>query len=290
MKTRSLRPRVSGAASRRVFALIPRPDLGGRRWIRTKALARAARGVLAVLGVLSVLSTLAVPLLHAQSPEPTPSAPSARPVIVTTVTEDVEIVPDRASLTFAVETHAKTAAAAGADNARIQTAVLDALKRLGVAAAQLRTSGLSINPEYEYPREGGRPTLIGYQATNSVRVEVRQLAQVGTLIDAGLAKGATNVGALQFFASNTEAAEREALRNAVARARADADAIADAAGARVLALIQVTVLTGPDSRPMAELGGAMVMRASAAEAQTPIETGSLKVRVTIEAKFTFGPR
>jgi uncharacterized protein YggE len=253
-------------------------------------LVRSPRQSVVVFAALFASMAVAVQPLHAQSPDPATPAPAQRPMIVTTVREEVEVVPDRATLTFAVETHAKTAAGAGAENARIQSAVLDALKRLGVAAAQLRTSGLSINPEYEYPREGGRPILTGYQAVNSVRVEIRQLSQVGALIDAGLAKGATNVGALQFFASNTEAAEREALRNAVARARADADAIAEAAGARVVALVQVTVLSGQGTQPMPEMVGAMAMRARAADAQTPIETGSLKVSATIEARFVFGPK
>ena len=213
------------------------------------------------------------------------------PRIVTTATEEVEIAPDRAVLTFTVETRARTAAAAGTENARIQAAVLDTLRKIGIASAQLRTQGVSINPEYEYPREGGRPTVIGYQAQNSIQVEVRQIALIGTVIDAGLSRGATNVGGLRFFAASTEAATREAMRKAVLRARADADAIADAAGGRVVGLLEIISNPGSSGPIVPMMVSTMSARAAGTmDAPTPIETGVLKVTVSIEARFSFAPR
>ena len=55
--------------------------------------------------------------------------------------ESVEVTPDRATITVAVETREKSAAGAGALNARIQTAVLDSLKRLGIAEAVAQAAG-----------------------------------------------------------------------------------------------------------------------------------------------------
>lgn len=213
------------------------------------------------------------------------------PMIITAATEEVEIAPDRAVLTFSVETRGRTAAAAGTENARIQAAVLDTLRKVGIASAQLRTQGVSINPEYEYPREGGRPTVVGYQAQNSIQVEVRQIALIGTVIDAGLSRGATNVGGLRFFASSTEAATREAMRKAVTRARADADAIADAAGGRIGGVISITAHPGSTDPIMPEMVSSMAVRgAQKMDTPTPIETGVLKVIVSIEARFTFTAR
>ena len=213
------------------------------------------------------------------------------PQIITMATEEVEISPDRANIVLAVETRAKTAAAAGAENARIQSAVIDTLRKLGILPAQLRTQGLSIQPEYEYPRDGGRPTIIGYQARNGVQAEIRDIARVGSVIDAGLARGATSVGALRFFASNTEVAGREALRKAMARARADADAVAEAAGGRITGLIEVRVRPNNPGVFAAEVMGATAMRlVRASDEPTPIESGSLTVGVNIEARFRFAPR
>jgi uncharacterized protein YggE len=232
--------------------------------------------------------------LSAQTPAPggpqTATSAPAVPRIVTSASEDVEVTPDRAVITFSVETRARTAAAAGTENARLQTAVLDTLRRLGIASAQLRTQGVSINPEYEYPKEGGRPTVVGYQAMNSIQVEVRQVAQIGPVIDAGLNRGATNVGGLRFFASSTEAATRDALKKAVAKARADADAIAEAAGGRITGVIQIS--SSPNTPlPMQEMAPMLTMRAmDKSAAPTPIETGTLRFTVSVEAIFVFSMR
>ena len=244
-------------------------------------------GVLAPTFVM-MASLLAAPL-SAQGTA-TPVSAIAPPRIITTATEEVEIAPDRAVLTFTVETRGRTAAAAGTENARIQAAVLDTLRRVGIASAQLKTQGVSINPEYEYPREGGRPTVVGYQAQNSIQVEVRQIALIGTIIDAGLSRGATNVGGLRFFASSTESATREAMRRAVQRARADADVIAEAAGGRVTGLIEIVANPGSVGPVQREMVMAVAMRADAPSMSTPIESGVLKVIVTVEARFTFVAR
>lgn len=245
-----------------------------------------------MLDLRSLRPFAAAAILHAsvvgaQSPVPAPQPPR----VVTSATEEVEITPDRAVLTFTVETRARTAAAAGIENARIQSAVLDTLRKLGIASAQLRTQGVSINPEYEYPKEGGRPTVVGYQAQNSIQAELRQVTTIGSVIDAGLSRGATNVGGLRFFASSTEAATREALRKAVARARADADVIAEAAGGRIGGVIEIVANPLGGGPVFADMVSPMLMRsAEKASVPTPIESGVLKVSVSVEARFTFVAR
>lgn len=240
---------------------------------------------------LILAATVAAPsFLPCQTPAQASPPVAPPPMIITTATEEVEIAPDRAVLTFSVETRGRTAAAAGTENARIQAAVLDTLRKVGIASAQLRTQGVSINPEYEYPREGGRPTVVGYQAQNSIQVEVRQIALIGTVIDAGLSRGATNVGGLRFFASSTEAATREAMRKAVIRARADADAIADAAGGRVSGVISISAHPGSADPIVPEMATMAVRGLQKMDTPTPIESGVLKVIVSIEARFLFGLR
>lgn len=254
--------------------------------------ARPSRFLL-LCGALWVAATVALsrPADAQASSGAGPGVGELVPQIVTSATEEVEISPDRAMIVFAVETRAKTAAAAGSENARIQAAVLDTLRRLGILPAQLRTQGISIQPEYEYPRDGGRPTVVGYQARNSVQAEIREITRVGPVIDAGLARGATSVGALRFFASSTEQAEREALRKAMQRARAAADAVAEAAGGRIIGLLEGVVRPDDQGRGAPEAMSAMNVRSlSSSDQPTPIESGSLTVRVSVEARFRFAPR
>ncbi|MFM8567301.1 MAG: SIMPL domain-containing protein [Gemmatimonadota bacterium] len=244
--------------------------------------------VLATAAALPILlgAQSAVPLTAAPITPPRVAAPTGQ--IVVSATEEVEVTPDRARLTLAIETRAHTAAQAGSDNARIQTAILDTLAKLGIPAAQLQTVGVSVQPEYEYPTQGGRPIVVGYVARNGVRAELRRIALIGTVMDAGLAKGANRVDGLEFFASNTEQVRRDALKAAVQRARLDADAMATAAGGRIVGVIELT--TGAPVTPQMEFGPQLMMArgAAAADTPTPIEAGTIKVVVTVVARFAYG--
>ncbi len=243
--------------------------------------------------VLSLTVTAcATPAVAAQSTVPAvpqTSQGAQTPQIHTSATEFVEITPDRAVVSLSVETRGRTAAAASAENARIQTAVLDSLRRLGIPSRDIRTQGLSVMPEYQYPRDGGRPTVIGYQARNTIQVELVADEKVGAIIDAALAKGVTSVGGLHFFAKETEAARQEAMRKAVARARADAEAIASAAGGSLGAIIElVSSSDTPDPRPM-NYAPMLMARQERADASTPVEPGVVRITAVISAKFAFIP-
>jgi len=235
------------------------------------------------LMVATVVTAMAcAPIAHAQPPAaPTPVPP---PQIHTSAMEEVDVTPDRATIVLSVETRGKTAAAAGAQNASIQASVLDTLRKLGIDRKQIRTQGIHLSPEYEYPKDGGRPTVVGYQARNSVEVELHQIAQVGTAIDAGLAKGATSVGGLRFTASNIEEARREALGKAITRARADAAAIATAAGGSLGSILEITANAGLESpQPFGE--SVLMMRAAKADSATPVEAGQIKVSANVTMRF-----
>jgi uncharacterized protein YggE len=213
----------------------------------------------------------------AQRPDP------VRPILTVSASAEVELVPDRATLGVAVETRGRTAAEAASANARLQTAVIDAIKAAGVPAAQIRTAALAVSPEYQYPEGGGRPTVVGYQATNRVTVEVREIARTGAIIDAVLAKGATNVDGPRFSASDPSPARKAALEQAVRKARAEAEAVAAAAGVRLGGVLEIST----DEAPVEVQAEAAMMRVramSAAQA-TPIESGTLTVRASVTLKF-----
>jgi uncharacterized protein YggE len=243
------------------------------------------RSLLALAG----LSLAACSCTHAAQPPQGP-APALVPQIHANATEEVEIAPDRASISLAVETRAKTAAAAGTENARIQTAVLDTLRKLGIERRHIRTQGVSLSPEYEYPKDGGRPTVIGYQARNTIQVELQQIGMVGGVIDGSLAKGATNVGGLHFFASTTAEARRDAMKKAVARVRADAEAIATAAGGTLGPLLELVAnADAPDFRQY-NAAPMLMAKAERADVSTPVEAGQIRVTANVSVRYTFIPR
>lgn len=217
------------------------------------------------------------PAQFAQRPDP------VRPVLTVSASGEVELVPDRATLGVAVETRGRSAAEAATANARVQTAVMEAIKAAGISAAQIRTSALSVQPEYQYPDGGGRPTIVGYVAANRVTVEVRELARTGAVIDAALAKGATSVDGPRFSASEPAPAREAALEQAVRKARAEAEAIASAAGVRLGGVLEISTDEAPVEVRAED--SMMRVRAMSAAPSTPIETGTLKVRASVTIKF-----
>lgn len=221
----------------------------------------------------------------AQDP-PGPAMPAA-PTISVTGEGEARAVPDRAFITMGVETRAATAAAAAAGNARTQRAILDTLRAMGFAAEQLTTSNYSVQPEIQYDEGGRRPRVIGYVVSNTVRVDLRQLGQAGPVIDASLAKGANTIHGLNFYLSDPAPSRREALANAVARARADAETLAAAAGGSLGHLLELSTTSAPVSPVM--FRRAMGAAADAAAA-TPIEPGEEIVRASVSARWAFVPR
>jgi uncharacterized protein YggE len=224
----------------------------------------------------------------AQQPTPSTATPPV-PEIVTSGTGEARVTPDRAQIFMGVQTRAATAAQAGTDNARKTRAVIDAIKARGIPAEQIATSDYNLYPEYDHrepPREGPQtPRVIGYVATNTVRIEVRRLDQVGGIIDAGLAAGANMVNTIQFFASNVDVARRAALAEAVGRARGDAEALARAAGGSLGPLLELNTQS-PPIRPLLMERRAMAMDA-AGVAQTPIEPGQQTLTVWVSARWRF---
>ena len=213
---------------------------------------------------------------------PVSAVSPAVPQISTTATGESKVQPDRATISFGVETRRPTAAQAGTDNARRQRAVLDTLKKLGLTDAQLSTAGYSVTPEMRYDTK--QPQVTGYIARNIVQADVRRIEQVGTLIDAALGAGANVVNSLRFFSSRADEARRLALADAVGKARSDAEAMAKAAGGGLGPLIEMST-TGP-ARPMYE-EVAMARMAASDSAVTPIDPGEQTITVFVSARWTF---
>jgi uncharacterized protein len=240
----------------------------------------------ALCAAVGLAFPLTVPLVTAQTATAVPIQPP--PSISTSAVGETTVVPDRATISVAVESQGQTAAAAGAENAKLQTRVIDAVKAAGVAAAQIRTSGYNVFPEYSQPTGAKGPRISGYRAHNTVQVEIRNLETVGKVIDAVLTAGATNLGALGLYASNTDAARRDALQKAVAKARSDAEVVATAAGGSLGALLELSTEPFGVPQPIYRDMGIANARVAMA-APTPVEAGEMTVQAVVHVRWQFLP-
>lgn len=220
---------------------------------------------------------LAATLAISAQERATPEVPST-PVVVTAGEGVVRKAPDRAWVTIAAESRARTAEEAQRANAEAMSAVNAKLKASGIAADAIQTTLFDLQPEFDYAN--GRQTLRGYVARNQVQVRVDMLTKLGEIIGSVVSTGATNVGGVRFDLQDRDAAERQALRLAVADARERADAAAAGAGMKVERVIRVEEqreMPVPVPRPMTMALG----RAEASPAAVPIESGQIEIRTRV---------
>jgi len=214
-----------------------------------------------------------------------PLATIGPPQIVTSASGEARLTPDRANILVGVQTRAPTAAAAARENNARQQAIIAAITATGIPKEQTSTENYNVYAETRSDRAGQNPTVIGYVVTNVVRVEVRRTDQVGPVIDAALAKGANQINSLEFFSSNTDAGRRQALTEAIAKARGDAEAMARAAGGGLGQLLELSTAEVGPPRPLYR--AAAMMDKSAAP--TPIEPGELTLHVAVTGRWQFVP-
>jgi uncharacterized protein YggE len=243
------------------------------------------------LSLLASLIVLGLPFTASVAAAQQPAQPGMHmmtpiPEIVTSAQGEARYTPDRAHIFIGVQTRAETAEKAGAENAKKQRAVIDAIRSLGVAKEQISTVNYNVYPEQEYHPDRGdkEPRIVGYNVTNTVRVDVHDISKVGAIIDAALSKGANNINSLDFYASNEDGTRRQALAAAVERARGDAEALARGAGGRLGDLIELSSapVSGPP-RPMPM----MMMSEAKARTDTPINPGEQTMTVTVTARWRF---
>lgn len=238
-----------------------------------------------ISALLAPLLLIATPAL-ADAPPP-PAAQFLVPTLTLTAEGRSTRVPDLATFTAGVSTTGTTAAEALSANAAAMTRVIAALKGAAIEPRDIQTSSISLNPVFEQrpfnQADSSPPRIVGYQAGNSVSIRARQPGSFGKVIDTLVAAGATNINGPNFALDKPEAAQDEARRDAVAKARARADLYAAAAGLKVARILSITEggqNDGPIARPFAPL-----MMARMDKAPTPVELGMQDVTAQVTIRF-----
>ena len=160
------------------------------------------------------------------------------PVLRVDGTGETAAAPDMAVVTFGVLREAATAREALDANSEAMAAVVDAIRKEGIEARDIQTSGFSISPRYTQPPDSGRiegeaPRIAGYSVFNNLTVRVRNLAQIGAILDRAVSLGVNSGGDIRFTNSDTAKILAEARKAAVKDAMARAATLAEAAGVKI---------------------------------------------------------
>lgn len=189
--------------------------------------------------------------------------------------------PDLATVSAGVVTQAPTASAAMQENANRMAAVVSALRKAGIADRDMQTSSINLSPQYRY-QDNQPPQLIGYQASNMVRINFRKIGNAGRIIDTLVAQGANQINGPSLTVEKADEALDEARSAAVAKARARAELYAKAAGLRVKRILSISE-NGASAPPMPYPVVRMAM--SKAESDTALQPGKTALSITVNVSF-----
>jgi len=235
--------------------------------------------------LLAASAALMAPAMAtAQQQTATPMVPATGPLLSLSITESIESAPDMATINTGVQTRAPTAKEAIAQNATQMDRLVAALVKGGIARKDIQTSGLNLNPQYDYSnrKDGEGPRFLGYEASNQLSVKVHQLDKAGELVDAMVAAGATNVNGPAFGIAEPDKLLDQARTKALKTAQDRANLYAQATGYRSARLIAVS--EGGASRPPMPMFSARAMAAEAAP-QTKIEPGEISTSISLNVQY-----
>jgi uncharacterized protein YggE len=209
----------------------------------------------------------------------------SRPSIRVDAEGKVMATPDLARLTLEVETQADTAAAAAQENAKQAEHFLSAVKKVLGPEDKIRTLGYRLMPVRSSQSKSSPPEIKAYRAVNRLEVKIMDVARVGTVIDASLKNGVSQVKGPFWGHSRIEELQRQAAVNALERARRLAEALAQAAGLKIKGVDMIS--TG--IRFIAPRAGGESYRMAKAASPTPIEVGEEEIRAHIQVVFLISP-
>ena len=205
----------------------------------------------------------------------------------------IDVEPDLAILMLGVEARELTVAEARDAAAEAMTALREALTDLGVAEDDVITTSFSITPQTVWVEvkdsigTHGEPRITGYIVSNSLRVKIRNLDDVGNIIDSAAEAGGNllRINSISFTVDDASGFGEQLRQLAAADAKAKAELYAAAMGVQLGPLVYLTEVgsSAPILKaPMAE----MAIAGFDSRAPTPISGGDVSLTTDIQAAFS----
>lgn len=161
-------------------------------------------------------------------------------------------------------------------------AVLESLKANGVSAQDIQTQSFQVFPKMEWNANTGSHR-VGYTVSNQLKVTVRNLDSLGSVLSSALSAGANQVSGPEFDVENRTKFEAAALAGAMRDARIKAAALAESAGAALGPVLTISENTA--SFPVRPMMAAM----AAATPAEPIQTGQETITASVTVTFALVP-
>lgn len=221
---------------------------------------------------LVVFSLIFTPIVRA---EDCPGLISAKG----SVSMDVE--PDTAIFSVAVRTEAQILKKGIEENNAKSQKVYENLKNILGNDDKIKTTRYQVNPIYNYNNK--KREQVGYNISNEVKVETKQLDKVGKMIETALDNGANQIAGLNYSISDNQKYCAELLNKAAQKARKEAEILATSLGVKIVGIKKVSSnCNGESSRPYMDYALSEVKGRGAAP---PLEAGELTIYANVYIDF-----
>jgi uncharacterized protein YggE len=239
---------------------------------------------------------LAVPLMMGGLSVHADDAKNMQRTIAVSGLGRVSAPPKIADISVGIVSRAATAREALSTNNDRMAGLQQLLKERGIAPKDIQTSQFWVQPQYSQPPpyQVGQPTeqyvprLIGYLVQNSVRVTVRDLSQLGLLLDALVSGGANQVYGIN-LRTDDDSLLYEARKRAMAEAKKKAEVLAGEAGMVVSLPVSIREETSPfPVAPPAAPPGLSYPIAAAAPS-VPVAQGELETTLSVQVVYELKP-
>ena len=214
---------------------------------------------------------------------------SGDPRLVAMVGEgEATAVPDRMSFDLSVTSKRLQLEDALASSSQTMRRVLAALEQHGVEDGDVQTTGLSMDPEYDY-HSYGPPTLTGYRVTQRAKVGIDRLGEGGHAVAAAVAAGGNGVRVrdIRLEVGDPEEVLGEARDAAVEAATAKAEQYAAATGQELGEVVSIREVGSGRTAPRQVVSGLSYQAADLARVSLPVRAGKDDLRVRIEVVWAF---
>lgn len=232
-----------------------------------------------LLAPLLLLS--AVPALAQLSP---PAVAANGTLLNISASAEATRIPDVARISAGVVTQATDSNSALRANAQQMDKVMAAIKKSGIAERDVQTSGVNLNPQYKY-EDNKAPQIVGYQASNTVNIKVRDISKLGAVLDGLAGQGANQINGPMFSIDQPELVYDQARMDALKKAQERAQTYAKNLNLRVVRIVSIDETNNGGFQPMAVLSAAP---RAAKEFNSPISPGETTLSVTLNVVFELG--
>ena len=218
---------------------------------------------------------------------------SLNPAIHVIGSGSVSLEPDMANMKFGIESFAQTVSEARIVAAETMDAVRATLLENNVNQKDIQTTRFDIFPRYDYEEVvvGGRYTskqvLSGYVVSNSANVKLREIDRIGEIVDdtAKVGGDLLRIEGINFTVEDIEPYMSTLRQKAVLDAFSKAKEYASFSSVELGSVISIVESGSPSLRSSSDMGYEM-MRSMASSPTTPIDTGELDLKLSVQMVFS----